>query len=115
MTAWIWKSTKCRRPSDIMSGNHDMCVPVPKQNCQTKEKPEDIAMIPDQQVVLNNISTPLAKYNIKVIHIPVKKNIYILRPIKDKLHLRVKSIYSNPCEHGKVYSWTDGNTVKTNC
>jgi hypothetical protein len=91
-----------------------MCVPVPKQSSQTQEKPEDITLIPDQQVVLNNINTLLVKYNIKVIHIPVKKNINILRPIKDKLHLKVKSIYSSPCVHGKVYSWTDGKTVKTN-
>jgi hypothetical protein len=30
---------------------------------------------------------------IKTIHIPVKNNIHMLRPIKDKLGLKVASIY----------------------
>jgi hypothetical protein len=35
----------------------------------------------------------LAEHNIKTIHNPAKKNIYLLRPIKDKLGMKVASIY----------------------
>jgi hypothetical protein len=42
-------------------------------------------------------------YNIRTIHILVKKNMHMLRPIKDKLGLKVAGIYCVPCECGKVY------------
>jgi hypothetical protein len=67
-----------------------------------KEKPVGI-VIPYQQAVLNKISSILAKYNIKTIHIPVKKYIHKLTPIKDKLGLKVGGIYCIPCKCSKVY------------
>jgi hypothetical protein len=50
-------------------------------------------MVLYQQVVSNRISGLLAKYNIKEVHIPVKKNIHMLRPVKGKLGLKFTGIY----------------------
>jgi hypothetical protein len=56
------------------------------------------------QAVLNKIRSLLAKYNIKTIHIPVKKYIHMLTPIKDKLDLKAGCIYCIPCKCSKVYT-----------
>jgi hypothetical protein len=55
----------------------------------------------------------LAKYNIKTIHIPVKKNMHMLRPIKDKLGLKIADIYCVPCECCKVYVGQTGRSIET--
>jgi hypothetical protein len=52
--------------------------------------------------VSNKISRLLARHNIKTVHIP-KKNIHILRMVKDDLGLKVPGVYWIPCECGKVY------------
>jgi hypothetical protein len=72
-------------------------------------------MIPFQQAVLNKISRLLAKHNIKAIHIPVKKNIHMLRPVKDKLGLKVAGIYCVPCKCSSVYVGQTGRSIKTRC
>jgi len=54
----------------------------------------------------------LSNYNIKTIHIPARKNIHLLRPVKDKLGLKVAGIYCIPCECGKVYVGQTGQTIK---
>jgi hypothetical protein len=56
-----------------------------------------------QQVISNRISKLLAKYNIKEVHIPVKKNMHMLRPVKEKLGLKVTGIYCVLCKYGKAY------------
>jgi hypothetical protein len=60
-------------------------------------------MLPYQRSVSNKISRLLNKYNIKTGNIPARKNMHLLRPVKDNLGLRVAGIYCSPCECGKVY------------
>jgi hypothetical protein len=60
-------------------------------------------MVLYEQVVSNGISRLLAKYNIKEVHIPVKKNIHMLRPVKGKLGLKVTGIYCVLCKCGRAY------------
>jgi hypothetical protein len=88
----------------------------PKQKPQTKdEKPVGVALLPYQQTITNKISRLLAKHNIRTIHIPKKKNIHMLRPIKDDLGLKVLGIYRIPCECGKVYVGQTGRSVEARC
>jgi hypothetical protein len=78
----------------------------PKQKPQTKdEKPVGVALrvLPYQQTITNKISRFLAKHNIRTIHIPKKKNIHMLRPVKDDLGLNVSGVYRIPCECGDLY------------
>jgi hypothetical protein len=58
-----------------------------------KTKPSNVAMIPLHSPVLNKISRLLGKYSIKTVHIPVRKNFSFVRPVKDKLGLKVAGIY----------------------
>jgi hypothetical protein len=59
--------------------NHEIrCVLAPKQDFKQKEEPAGIAVILYQQAVSNRTSRPVSKCNIKIIHIPVKRNIHIL-------------------------------------
>jgi hypothetical protein len=51
----------------------------------------------------------------RTIYIPVRKNIHILRPVKDKLGLKVTGIYCLPCAGGKVYMGQTGRTILTRC
>jgi hypothetical protein len=75
----------------------------PKQKPQAKEeKPTGVAVLPYQQVITNKISRLLAKYNTRTFHVP-RKNIYMLRPVKDDLGLKVPGVYRIPCECGEVY------------
>jgi hypothetical protein len=71
-------------------------------------------MIVYQQAV-SNVSWLLTKYHIKTIHIPVKENIHMLRPIKDNVGLKVTSIYCIPSECGKVYVGQMGRSLETRC
>jgi hypothetical protein len=66
-------------------------------------EPTGVAMLPCQRSVTNSNSRLLAKYNIKTIHIPARKNIYMLRSAKDRLGLKVLGIYCIHCKFGKVY------------
>jgi hypothetical protein len=87
-----------------------------KQKLQIqKEKPTGVALILFQKAVSNKIRRLLTKYNIKAIHIPVKNNIHILRPIKDKLGLNITGVYCVPCECGKVYVGQTGRSIETRC
>jgi hypothetical protein len=45
----------------------------------------------------------------------VKKNIHMVRPVKDKLGLKVAGIYCVPCECGKEYLGQMGRTTETRC
>jgi hypothetical protein len=54
-----------------------------------------------KKAITNKISRLVAKYNIKTVHIPQKKNIHMLRPVKDDLGLKVPGVYRIPCECGK--------------
>jgi hypothetical protein len=79
-----------------------------------EEEEADIAMILFQQVTLYRISRLFAKH-IKPIHIPVKKNAHMLRPIKDKFGLKVAGICCVPCECSKVCIGQTGRSIKTRC
>jgi hypothetical protein len=52
---------------------------------------------------------------IKTIHIPVKNNSHMLRPIKDKLGLKVAGIYCAPCECSKVHVGQTGKSIENRC
>jgi hypothetical protein len=39
----------------------------------------------------------------------------MLRPVKDKLGLKVTSMYCVPCEYGEVYIGQTGRSIKTGC
>jgi hypothetical protein len=88
----------------------------PKQKPQTKdEKLVGVALLPYQQAITNKISRLLAKHNIRTIHIPKKKNIHMLRPVKDDLGLKVPGVYRIPCECGEVYVGQTGRSVEARC
>jgi hypothetical protein len=88
----------------------------PKQKPQTKdEKPVGVVLLPYQQAITNKISRLLAKHNIRTIHIPIKKNIHMLRPVKDDLGLKVRGVYRIPCECGEVYVEQTGRPVEARC
>jgi hypothetical protein len=72
---------------------------------------EKLAGIVIHQAVSNRISSLLAKYNIKTIHIPVKKYIHMLTPVKDKLDLKVGGIYCIPCKCSKMYAGQMGRNI----
>jgi hypothetical protein len=66
-------------------------------------------------MVSNNISRFLNKHNITTIHIPVKKHSHMLRPVQDKLGLKVAGIHCVPCQCGKVYVEQTVRSIKTRC
>jgi hypothetical protein len=89
-------------------------APVLKHMSQIqKEKLAGAAMILFQQVVSNKISRLLAKRNVKTIHTLAKKSIHMLRPIKDKMGLKVAGIYCVPCKCGKVCVGETGRIIET--
>ena len=51
----------------------------------------------------NKISRLVDKYNIKTIHILIKKTISTLQSLKDNLGLKTPSMYCILCECGKAY------------
>jgi hypothetical protein len=59
--------------------------------------------------IFHKISRLLTKYNNKTIHIPARKNIHMIRSVKNKLRLNVLSIYL------KVYIGQIGRTIGTRC
>jgi hypothetical protein len=68
-----------------------------------------------QSAVCNKISRLLSKHSIKTIPIPVKKDIHMVRPIKDKLGLKVAGIYCISYECSKVYVRKMGRIIETRC
>jgi hypothetical protein len=62
----------------------------PKQKPKLKDKKP---LLPYQKAVTNIISRLLAKCNTKTVHIPRKKNMIMLRPVKDDLGLKVRGMY----------------------
>jgi hypothetical protein len=94
MTAWTWKSTTRRRPLDVIDTAAMMsCVPLLQgKSLKQKEELSDISMILYQQTGSNRISRLLAKCKIKTFHIPVKKNIYVLTVLKDKVGLKASHV-----------------------
>jgi hypothetical protein len=71
-----------------------------------------MAVLPYQQAVCNRISRLLAKCNIKAIHVPRKKNIHRLRPVKDDLGLKVLGVYRILYECGEVYVGQTGRSIE---
>jgi hypothetical protein len=71
-----------------------------------------IAMLQYQQAISNKITRLLAKYNISMVHIPKRKNIYMLRPVKDDLGLKVPGMYWIPCECSRVYIGQTGRSTE---
>jgi hypothetical protein len=63
----------------------------------------------------NKISRLLARHNIKTVHIPKKKNIHMLRMVKDDLGLKVLGMYQIPCQCGKVYMGQTGRSIEVRC
>jgi hypothetical protein len=63
----------------------------------------------------NKISRLLARHNIKTVHIPKKKNIHMLRMVKDDLGLKVPGVYWIPCECRKVYMGQMGRSIEARC
>jgi hypothetical protein len=62
----------------------------PKQNRKLKDKkPIRIARLPHNKSYSNKISRLLAKFNIRTVHIPLKKTIQVLRSVKHDLGLNV--------------------------
>jgi hypothetical protein len=62
--------------------------------------------------ISNKISRLLAKYKITTVHIARKKNIHMLRSVKDNLGLNIPCVYRTPCECGKGKM---GRSVETRC
>jgi hypothetical protein len=74
----------------------------PKQKPKLNdEKPISIALIPYKKTIMNKICRLLAKYNIKIVHIPRMKNMHMLRLVKDDLGLKVPGVYRIPCDVAK--------------
>jgi hypothetical protein len=69
-------------------------------------------MMPFQQAISNQFSRLFTKHNIKTIHIMVKKNSHVLRPVKDKLDLKATGIYCVPCECSKVCVGQTGRFIE---
>jgi hypothetical protein len=72
------------------------------------EKPTSTAILPYQKAITNKIS-------IKTVHIPRKKNMQMLRPVKDDLGLKLPGVYQIPCECGKVCVGQTGRSIKARC
>jgi hypothetical protein len=86
----------------------------PKQKPQAKEEePTGIAVLPYQQAITNKICRLLAKH-IKTIRVP-RKNMHMLRPVKDDLDLKVSGVYRIPCECGEVYVGQTGRSIEARC
>lgn len=80
-----------------------------------KSKPTSTAIIQYMPTVSGRFSRFLAKYNIRTIHWPVKKNSKLLRLAKDDLGYNVPGIYHIPCECNKVYIGQTGRMVTASC
>jgi hypothetical protein len=77
-----------------------------------EEKPIGVVVLPYQHAIANQISRVLAKYNIRTILVPRKKNIYMLRPVKDDLGPKVPGVDRLPCECGEVYVGPTGRSIE---
>jgi hypothetical protein len=65
---------------------------------------------PYQQAVSNKISRHLTKYNIKTVHVTIKKDRQLLRTAKDDLDLKVPDVCRIPCECGQT-----GRSIEATC
>jgi hypothetical protein len=74
-----------------------------------------MVMILFHSPVSNKIGRLLGKYNIKMVHIPVRENFSFMRSVKDKLGLKVAGIYCVPCECDKVHIEQTGRTIEARC
>jgi hypothetical protein len=96
--------------SEIRRALHPKLKPEPKNN-----KPAGTAVLPYQQAVSNKISRLLIKYNIKTVHMPIKKNRQLLRTAKDDLGLKIPGVYHIRCKCGKVYIGQTGRSIEARC
>jgi hypothetical protein len=74
-----------------------------------------VAILPLQHTTSYRISRLLIKFNIKTVHIPVKKTSYMFRSRKNDFGLKVSGVYSIPCEWGKVCVRQTGQSIETRC
>jgi len=88
-----------------------LCTPQKTQDRDYKTLRYSHACIPTC-TSKNKCKLP-AKHNIKATHIPVKKTMNMLKPIKDSFSLKVPGIYHIPCEHSKVYVRQTGLNTET--
>jgi hypothetical protein len=84
----------------------------PTKTDKTKDKPTSMAYIPYTQATYGRLSRMLTKHNIKSIPLPPKKISNYLPPVKDAMGLKTPSIYSIPCECGKVYIGQSGQSIQ---
>jgi len=73
------------------------------RTAKTDVKPISTAYIPYTQTTYGQLSRMLAKHNIKSVALSPRKIFNYLPPVKDAQGLRTPSIYSIPCECGRVY------------
>jgi hypothetical protein len=85
--------------------DHDINYALYTKNKQQKktEEPTGIVMLPYQHATSNKISRVLGKYNMKTIHVPMKKTISTVRPLKDNLGLKNPGVYCIPRGCSEVY------------
>jgi hypothetical protein len=74
-----------------------------------------VPLLPCQQAMSNKISRLLTKYNIKMVHIPKKKNWQLLRTAKDDLGLKIPGVFRILCECGKVYIGQARRSLEARC
>jgi hypothetical protein len=84
----------------------------PTKTDKTKDKPNSMAYIPYTQATYGRLSRMLTKLNIKSIPLPPKKTSSYFPPVTDAVGLKTPSIYSIPCECGKVYNGQSGRSVQ---
>jgi hypothetical protein len=118
MRSWSWKTATWRRPSDITNIKTMIsCIPL-LQNKGPEQRRRSWRV--QQWYCINKLSQTknhqaLTNCNTNTIHIPVKKNIHMLRSIKGKLGMKISSIYCSPCRCGKAYLRQVGRSIKTRC
>jgi hypothetical protein len=69
---------------------------IQRKSTRIKTKLTGMAIILYMQTISGKIGRLPAKYNIKIIHRPVKKS-NMLRSVKDNLECNVPDIYHIPC------------------
>jgi len=109
-TALMQKLNILRIPSDktnIATMSSSRLSTIKKPQIQ-QERLTGVALLPYQRAISHKNSRLLSIYNIRTIHIPAREKVHLLRPVKEKLGLKVAGIYCIPCKCGKAY---EGHTV----
>jgi hypothetical protein len=86
---------------------------IPRQRLQRhKKKLANMATIPFQPMISHKISRLLARHDIKPVHIKVKKNINLLRPVKNNLGPNISGALCIHCGCSMVYVGQTGRTFE---